>query len=749
MGECYLVSVILFVVYPAFFFFSLLEYLREVLDRSVTIPDTGSVTRSPTGSIRTIRSMTSYDSQQSGSGSGSGSRSTTFVPPSHTIPDLSDLESISGSSAKSTLTRGPSFASTHHGRATDDTAISSRGYLYPGDTRVIAPSRSSSLRRTTSLTDLDEEFASAMGRARARGGLGFGVGSTVLGDGTPVTMSSGTRLTSDVWIGSPPSSGRGVGTRTLESDDTFFSGGRSSSNGTRSYTLTSVTGTGTKYTTDTRTTTDARSSTNTRSSTDARTSSGRTDTGLVTDETALGFTSGGSNTQIAPSTLSYRRSDSASYLGDSADGYTSSGSALSRRREVRRSRASSRTYTSTEDSDKENSSGYTPTSRSATDTQWTLSTLQSCSYTESGSSTSFPPSSISSTRSANEESPSDYYQTASAGSLDEDYKTVKTPSASSYASLPTIPSDSEYTTAFAPSEYVTAELCKSEFSSERSTEYITAELCRSEFSSERSTEYITAELCKSDRESIAASEDMPHIPSEVGMEFDPARIPLPSSDHTPSEPSELSSTEGSVPMRTRSPSIWTTGDSRLLSIPESSSFPSTGDLSETPSSITESSVTVRRTASSISTPSVRESLWASETDVSYDSSMLLPSPSIISIPLPEPVDASFDTSFMRPTGSVMTSVSRFPPVTESSVSLDIPSSPSYTMSSTPSPSSISSSTESSELTKAPTARSPKEPSTEPSLLSVLASPSSPAAPTAPRSVSILIIGTKPVSKADV
>ena len=47
-------------------------------------------------------------------------------------------------------------------------------------------------------TDLDEGSASAMGHVLARGGLGFGVGSTVLGDGTPVTMSSGTQLTSDV-----------------------------------------------------------------------------------------------------------------------------------------------------------------------------------------------------------------------------------------------------------------------------------------------------------------------------------------------------------------------------------------------------------------------------------------------------------------------------------------------------------------------------------------------------------------------
>lgn len=211
-----------------------------------------------------------------------------------------------------------------------------------------------------------------MSRARARGGLGFGMGllGGVLGEGTPVTMSSGTRLDADVWVTPPPSVGRGgerSSARGSESDDAFFStGSRTTSSGTRtngSYSLTTLTGT-------------------------------RTTTGLMTDETAIGFTSGGSNTQIAPSTLSYRHTDSASYLGDSHDSYTSTsspGSALSRRREVRRSRATSRTYSSTDDSDKENN---TPSgSRSATDAQWTLSTLQS--YTRSGSSTPFPPSAYS------------------------------------------------------------------------------------------------------------------------------------------------------------------------------------------------------------------------------------------------------------------------------------------------------------------------------------------------------------------
>ena len=66
----------------------------------------------------------------------------------------------------------------------------SGGYLYPGNTHVITASQSSSLRCMMSLMDLDEEFTSAMRHACAQGGLGFGVGSTVLGNGTPVMMFS-------------------------------------------------------------------------------------------------------------------------------------------------------------------------------------------------------------------------------------------------------------------------------------------------------------------------------------------------------------------------------------------------------------------------------------------------------------------------------------------------------------------------------------------------------------------------------
>ena len=160
--------------------------------------------------------------------SGTGSRSTVYVPP---LDEMSDIQSLSGSSS---LFRPKSLASAHHTRATDDGAASSQGYFYPGDRRVVPPSRSSSLRRTSSLTDLDGEFADA--RRRAQDGhpsLGFGLslaGGIAVGEGSPVTVSSGQRLGGNVYMSPPPSVGRGsdkksrgLDTSSSVSDEGFFS----------------------------------------------------------------------------------------------------------------------------------------------------------------------------------------------------------------------------------------------------------------------------------------------------------------------------------------------------------------------------------------------------------------------------------------------------------------------------------------------------------------------------------------------
>ena len=88
------------------------------------------------------------------------------------IPIISDFQSLSRSSTGS-LSRRPSLRS----RVVDDGVISNQTIVYPGDSLVIPPNRISSLRRTTSMTDLGEEFESTLRWAKdARPGLGFGLG---------------------------------------------------------------------------------------------------------------------------------------------------------------------------------------------------------------------------------------------------------------------------------------------------------------------------------------------------------------------------------------------------------------------------------------------------------------------------------------------------------------------------------------------------------------------------------------------
>ncbi|THH16604.1 hypothetical protein EW146_g4054 [Bondarzewia mesenterica] len=476
----------------------------EALDRSVTIPDR-SETHSPTGSMRTIRSMTS----STHSTSASGSASTKFVPPMDTIPDISDFYSVSGASSASGLSRAPSIVS-RNARAADDATVSNQTYLYPGDPRVIAPSRSSSLRRTTSMTDLDEEFASALRRARdSRPGLGFGlglVGGAVVGDGSPVTVSSGPRLGRDVIITPPPSVGRG-GDRSRTrgptsessgsiSDEAFFSAGaRSGANSASAYSLSSP----------------VTSSANLRSTTE-------TGTGLLTDEVLFGLTSA-SGTNIVPSTLSYRGTSSASYLGDSHPGTMNSSSfmptspsrtGLSRSRELRRrSRANSvsfsSSYPSEESSDKENSDSYTPM-RSYTDDYSTrddgLSTLETYtrdSWTRSESSTPFP---VSSTEAVTDSQPTP----------STTYETAHSPSIKSISDIPTIPSEYE-TAGEHDTDYETAPKCLSD---DISTEFSTAEVCVSE----KSSEYVTCPKCGSERSSMYSTAEV--CPTEASTEYETA-----------------------------------------------------------------------------------------------------------------------------------------------------------------------------------------------------------------------------------
>ena len=687
------------------FFFKFLQSLvlltiscREALDRSVTLPSR-SEPGSPTGSIRTIHTITSTTSV-SGSGSGSGSASTVFVPPLHTIPSLSDLHTSSDSSSTGSLSRAPSFP-PHHTRTTDDGAVSNRSYIYPGDPRVIAPSRSSSLRRTSSLTDLDEEFASAVSRARnAKPGLGFGlslVGGVVLGDGSPVTVSSGPRLGGEVRV-TPPPSGKAK-TRPLSdiSDDNFFSAGsRTSSSEPRT----------------------ATNSFYTLSNSSASSSDARPTTGIITDETAFEFTSGGSNTQIVPSTLSYRRTESNSYLGDSHDGsytyssYTSSSpSSLSRSPGIRR-RGYSRTYIS----DKENAtSGYT-----ASQSRSTLST-----WTRSRSTTPTPAPSTAALSAL--EIPD--------GSGSEGYETADSPSTASFKSLPSIPSETDYATveqckteastefhtvdrcaSDVSSDYVTVEKCKTEASTdfytaekcktETETEFVTAALCECERTEQSETHYETASLCKtipseaSTPRSLAIDppvERAPTPPSKsptdiVSLQSPEPDVHLEITDITPESvplpPSEISPTISSAswdlePERFEVPvvpptSIVSSGDISI-SLPSTVESSSEDELSRMPTvSSTESSESTMGDlhvseeslqspgplATTESSPSVHASQWASETDDSYESTQLLPTPLTESLQFQDGHDASIDTTFLHPSGSPLTSLGSLTAMTD-------------------------------------------------------------------------------------
>ncbi|CAL1709933.1 unnamed protein product [Somion occarium] len=747
------------------------EAIWEILNRSVSIPDR-SATQSPTGSIRTIRTIDSGTSSRSGSGS--GSTSVQFFRLS-AIPDMSDLHSLSGSS---TLSRRPSLISTQNTRTLDDSALSGSSYLLPSGAGVIGPARTRSLRRTSSLTDLGEDIESAARQAReSRGGLGFGLGlvGLPLGDGAPVTVSSGPRLHGDVRLTPPPRSRASSRTRgssetsTSLTDDAFFSAGSGSG------------------TTRTPTSSYYSSSSFTRgllSTADYTTS--RSGTGLATDETIVDITSG-TGTNIVTSTLSYRGTASNSLLGDSHTGSspyssitpTSSRTSLTRsggvRRRTRGSFTTSYLSGSEETSDKENSDSYAYSgTRSYTDSRYPseLSTLEGYSYSASRSATPTPTDlSSSRTTSHTEESvPESMPEEQPMSSTSSEYVTAKSPSGS-LASLPTIPSLSDYETAeVCSTEYETAEICPTtpsvtEFKTaevcptEPGSEYVTAEVCPTE----ASTEYETAECrCQKipaspepiDREVDVVSIHPSEIPTirsrtpsivEESVSLSPAMIPLPvSSPPTSYSSSEVSdielSSEEPVPSPSPepTPSVSLTSPSETETIPGPSPIPSPlPELSLTPlesiSTPTESSVTPPSSDVSLtvptsirqstpSSPSLLGSTWGNETDESYESSLLQASPSIQSITFPDPPDVSFETSGLRPSPSVESEsepeLTLMTPASEvSTPSESIPTSPT-------SPSSESVTPTPSTLSLPPSVPSPTPVSSEKSQVTLTRTPSS-------------------------
>lgn len=156
--------------------------------RPVSLTDS-QLTRSPTVSIRTIDSHASSTSV--------GSRLTVFVPPLNSLPDIADYRSES-----SPLSRHLSFASSHHSGTVDDTVIQNDGYIYPGDRRVIAPSRGNSLRRSGSMTDIDTEFNAS---SHARGKRPSSGNMRKILEYSPASMSSVPSLGRNAYI-TPPTS---------------------------------------------------------------------------------------------------------------------------------------------------------------------------------------------------------------------------------------------------------------------------------------------------------------------------------------------------------------------------------------------------------------------------------------------------------------------------------------------------------------------------------------------------------------
>ena len=280
----------------------ILIYFREAIDSSSTIPDR-SLTGSPTGSIRTIRSIQSSGRSVSENGSGDGSASTIFVA-NLDLPEIPDFGDSSTFTRTYTQESTTSYAPTRTGtyatgsrlRATDDGAISSRGLLHPLDSRgiEITPSRSGSLRRTSSLTDLDARYAGvidfgdnsgARERSSARGSLSrFSARWSGTREGSELSYAS----SSEIGVGDSISQ---VGAVRRVPASTFYSLSSGSESGSASY----------------------RTASSSQPLIESTLASIRSPT-YTTEE----------GTEIVASTLSLRRPDSASLLGDSHSGPTAS-----------------------------------------------------------------------------------------------------------------------------------------------------------------------------------------------------------------------------------------------------------------------------------------------------------------------------------------------------------------------------------------------------------------------------------------
>ncbi|KAG9030949.1 hypothetical protein FRB95_003286 [Tulasnella sp. JGI-2019a] len=163
---------------------------------------------SPTQSLRSGPSIRSGSEMSSEN----GSRSTTFMPPTDMIPNFpsptvssasmlsspfSSAQPLSVSDrlrAFSPTTQASDSFMSPRSRATDDSALSPMGRepmrsLVDVGLRLIPPSRGSSLRRTTSMTDLETEFETLSPRSESGTTLSLG-----LVPGGPVSASTGASI---------------------------------------------------------------------------------------------------------------------------------------------------------------------------------------------------------------------------------------------------------------------------------------------------------------------------------------------------------------------------------------------------------------------------------------------------------------------------------------------------------------------------------------------------------------------------
>ncbi|KAG6380162.1 hypothetical protein JVT61DRAFT_8251 [Boletus reticuloceps] len=181
------------------------------------------------------------------------------------------------------------------------------------------------------------------------------------------------------------------------------------------------------------------------------------------------------------------------------------------------------------------------------------------------------------------------------------------------------------------------------------------------------TEVPSLQSPESDIYSELPPESVPLPPSEISPSISSASRDLESEhiEETPAPPpSIVSSGELSMSLPTTVESSSEEESSRMptVSSTESSEFVMS-DLPVSEESL-PSPAPLARMATTESSPSIHPSQWAPETDISYESSQLQPTPLTQSLQIQDERDTSFETSVMRPSVSPLTSFGSLTAITE-------------------------------------------------------------------------------------